>query len=97
VPGCRGAGEPEDAEGMRALLAGDAALSLMDRSALGELASQAAELAARYRALSVEDEARVREVRQAAGAVPVVVLPLLRDEVRDLAGLARLAGVLKGA
>lgn len=80
----------------RTLLA-EPALQLEDREDLNRLAAEATALAADYRAQAAEDAARIAAIRAAVTPLPVVPIPLLRGEVRDLATLATLAGFIDRA
>ncbi len=97
-PGC---GVPSDAEvdveALRRTLLAEPALQLVDRAALARLAAEAGALAVEYREEAGEDASRVAEVRNAVAPVPVVPIPLMRGELRDLGGLAALVGFLDAA
>ena len=78
---------------------GDAARGplLADGEALARLATEAGVLALEYREDATEDAGRVAEVREAVAPVPVVAIPLMRGELRDLTALATLVGYLDAA
>lgn len=94
--GCRSRpAETMDAGVLKDALLSESVLGLMDRSTLSALASDALRLATDYRALAREDEARISAMRETLAPVPVVSLPLLRGEVRDLSSLAAFAHVVE--
>jgi anion-transporting ArsA/GET3 family ATPase len=86
-----------DAGAMKDALLSEPAIGLHSRSELADLADATLALAATYRAGAEADAAVVSTLRSVAGGTPVYVIPLLREEVRDLAGLARLARVVREA
>ncbi|MBM4394258.1 MAG: AAA family ATPase [Deltaproteobacteria bacterium] len=91
-----GAG-PADAASVKDALSSEPALGLYDRDMVSALAGRILGLAGRYRERAEEDAARVTALREAVAPAPVHVVPGLREEVRDLASLARFARVMRGA
>ncbi len=89
--------EPIDAGFLKDALANSRALDLLDRRSLDELATSILRLASGYRNLSKEDAEHVDELARAVAPVPTYALPLLRDDVRDLASLGRFARVVREA
>jgi anion-transporting ArsA/GET3 family ATPase len=94
---CPAAGDIVDAGRMKDALLSDPALGLHDRATLSGLAGRALALAGRYRLLSREDAERLAALREQFAPTPVYGLPLLRDEVRDLASLSKFAGAIREA
>ncbi len=88
------AGSVVDAAAVKDALGSAPALSLLPPEELRDLATEVLVLARRYRDLAERDEAHVRSLRSAVDPIPVFGVPLLAEEVRDLAGLARFAAVL---
>jgi hypothetical protein len=86
-----------DVDALRETLLAEPALQIVDREALARLATEAGVLALEYREEATEDAGRVAEVREAVAPVPVVAIPLLRGELRDLTALATLVGYLDAA
>jgi anion-transporting ArsA/GET3 family ATPase len=97
-PGCAlPEGAEVDVDALRETLLAEPALQIVDREALARLATEAGVLALEYREEATEDAGRVAEVREAVAPVPVVAIPLLRGELRDLTALATLVGYLDAA
>jgi anion-transporting ArsA/GET3 family ATPase len=86
-----------DAASVKDALSSEPALGLYDRDMVSALAGRILGLAGRYRERAEEDAARVAALREAVAPAPVHVVPDLREEVRDLASLARFARVMRGA
>lgn len=94
--GCRSpAGPPADAGVLKDALAASAGLELLDRHSRNALVDDVLRLAGAYRALSLEDARRVAELAAAVAPVPVLALPLMRGDVRDLASLGRFAEIVR--
>lgn len=91
------AGDTVDAGRMKDALLSDPALGLHDRATLSDLAGRALALAGRYRLLSREDAERLAVLREQFAPTPVYGLPLLRDEVRDLASLSKFVAAVRDA
>jgi anion-transporting ArsA/GET3 family ATPase len=97
-PGCAlPQGAEVDVDALRETLLAEPALQIVDREALARLATEAGVLALEYREDATEDAGRVAEVREAVAPVPVVAIPLMRGELRDLTALATLVGYLDAA
>lgn len=87
--------EPVDAAVLKDAFSRSAALGLLDRGSRDHLAADILRLGSAYRALSREDALRVRELAEAVAPAPVIPLPLMRGDVRDLASLGRFAAVVR--
>lgn len=95
MPGAKGRTDSVvDAAAVKDALGSAPALSLLAPEELRDLATEILVLARKYRDLAQRDEAHVSALRSAVDPIPVFVVPLLPDEVRDLAGLARFAAAL---
>lgn len=96
-PGVEGAArlaDPVDAAAVKDALGSSPALSLLSREEVRDLATDVLVLAQRYRHLAQRDEERLSALKEVVQPIPVFAIPLLSDEVRDLAGLWRFAASL---
>lgn len=87
-------GRVVDAAAVKDALGSSPVLSLLSREEIRDLATDVLVLARKYRDLAKRDEAHVRDLLAAVTPIPVHVVPLLPNEVRDLPGLARFAAAL---
>ena len=94
---CPDAGDVVDAGRLKDAFLSDPSLGLLDRGTLTDLASRTLALAGRYRRFSRDDAERLATLRGWFATTPVFALPLMRDEVRDLAGLVKFVGVVRDA
>jgi len=84
---------PLDAAAVKDALWSDPALGLSTREELSDLATRLLVLARQYRDLVERDLADLEVLRRESAPTPVLAVPLLSEEVRDLDGLARFAGI----
>ncbi len=94
APGHAREGCVVDAATVKDALGSDPAMSLLSPEELRDLATEVLVLARRYRDLAERDEAYLRDLRAAVSPIPLFTVPLLPEEVRDLAGLGRFAASL---
>jgi len=89
-----GAAEPAALDALRSAFRESPALQWMDESTREDLARRTARRAREDWERSREDARRVEETRAALGDLPVLHVPWLRTEVRDLQGLRALTAWL---
>jgi anion-transporting ArsA/GET3 family ATPase len=78
-----------DAASLKDALLSEPALGLCDPAMLRDLATRTLTLAAEYRALATGDAGNIAALERTVAPAPVYRIPLMREDVHDLAGLAR--------
>lgn len=85
-------GEPVGEVELELALEATPGMDLEDRAFMRQTAKTAWGLADSYRDRAQSDRELISELAKETGDIPVVILPILRQEIRDSVGLARFAG-----